>query len=78
MSCMFVFGIGNIAAGAPLVIMLRDVFGYEYLAGILITTTIPIILMAMSVAPWARFFDRTHIVQFRVYHACLGPQSGLS
>jgi hypothetical protein len=69
MACMFVFGTGNIAMTAPLVIMLRDVFGYEYLAGILITTCIPIVIMPAVIPLWARLLDRTHILRFRAVHA---------
>lgn len=65
---MFVFGIGNIAVTAPVVIMLKDVFGYGYLAGILITTCIPLGLMRLTIPMWAHFFDRSHVLAYRVWH----------
>jgi hypothetical protein len=69
MIAMFVFGLGNLSVAAPLVIMLRDVFGYGYLEGILIMATIPIAMMPVSIPFWSRILDRRHIVQFRVIHS---------
>jgi hypothetical protein len=69
MTAMFIFGIGNLSIAAPLVIMLRDVFGYGYLAGILIMATIPIIMMPVSIPFWSRILDRRHIIRFRVIHS---------
>ncbi|MBT8484095.1 MAG: MFS transporter [Phycisphaerales bacterium] len=69
MACMFIFGIGNLMVTAPLVIMLRDRFGYGYVAGILITSTIPIVMMPLVIPLWSRFLDRSHIVSFRVRHS---------
>lgn len=69
MIAMFVFGIGNLMVSAPLVIMLRDVFGYGYLGGILIMSTIPLILMPVSIPVWSRMLDRMHIIRFRVIHS---------
>lgn len=69
MIAMFVFGIGNLMVTAPLVIMLRDVFGFGYLGGIIITVTIPVALMPFSIPLWARFLDGSHIVRFRTVHS---------
>ncbi len=66
---MFVFGIGNIAVTAPVVLMLKDLFGYGYLAGIVITTCIPIGVMRLAIPLWARLFDGIHVLQYRVWHA---------
>jgi MFS family permease len=69
--CMMMLGFGNQMVNAPLVVMLRDTFGYGYLAGILITSTIPILLMPLSIPMWSRMLDRTHIVVFRSLHSWL-------
>jgi hypothetical protein len=68
MIAMFVFGIGNLMVTAPMVIMLRDVFGFGYLGGILVMATIPIILMPLSIPIWSRLLDGVHVVRFRVFH----------
>jgi hypothetical protein len=71
LTCMMMLGFGNQMVNAPLVIMLRDTFGYGYLAGILITSTIPILLMPVSIPLWSQMLDRTHIVIFRSLHSWL-------
>ena len=68
MGAMFVFGLGNIMIMAPLVILLSDEFGYGYRNGILITTVIPILVMAMTIPVWSRMLDRMHIIRFRTIH----------
>lgn len=69
MASMFVFGAGNLMLTAPLVITLRERFGLEYLGGILITHTIPYLVMPLAIPLWARLLDRTHIVRFRSIHS---------
>jgi MFS family permease len=68
MICMFLLGIGNLSVMAPLVIMLRDIFEYEYLMGMLITAAIPFLMLALFVPFWAKLFDRMHIIRFRAIH----------
>jgi MFS family permease len=66
---MMILGFGNHMANAPLVIMLRDVFDYGYLASILIAASIPIIMMPLSIPIWAPMLDRMHIADFRAVHS---------
>jgi hypothetical protein len=66
---MMILGFGNQMANAPLVIMLRDIFDYGYFAGILITASIPIIMMPLSIPIWAPMLDRMHIADFRAVHS---------
>jgi len=68
MIAMFIFGIGNLSITAPLVIIVHDQFGYSYLRGILITATIPILVMPLCIPLWSRLFDRMHIIRFRSIH----------
>lgn len=68
MGAMFVFGIGNLSMKAPLVIILKDRFGFGYLEGILIMQTIPYAMIPIAVPFWSRLFDRMHIVEFRSIH----------
>jgi len=69
MRIMFIFGIGNLATTPIIVILLRDLFGYGYFAGIMATSVIPIGLMPLVVPFWSRMLDRMHVVHFRCVHA---------
>lgn len=69
MSAQFMLGMGNMMAGAPLVLVLREQFGLGYLAGILIASSIPMGLMPFFIPMWARLLDHTHIVRFRTIHS---------
>lgn len=69
MGTMFVFGIGNLSVGSLVIIVLRDVFGYGYLKGILVAAIIPTTIMMPAIPFWSRLLDRMHILQFRSIHA---------
>jgi len=69
MTCMYVFGFGNLMVVAPLVIMLRDRFALRESISVLIASTIPFLLMPVSIPVWSRLLDRMHIIQFRAIHA---------
>ena len=68
MSSMFLFGLGNIMVGAPLLIILNDKFNVTYLLGISLTTVIPTALMATSAPLWSKIFDSMDVIQFRRIH----------
>jgi len=65
---MFVFGFGNLMYMAPLAIVLSDQFHVSYGEGIMITTTIPLVVMPIAIPLWAKLLDRTHIIHFRAIH----------
>ena len=69
MTCMFVFGAGNLMVGAPLIIMLKDRFQFSESTSVAIMTTIPLLLMPLSIPLWSRLLDRVHILQFRAIHS---------
>jgi hypothetical protein len=69
MAAQFLLGMGNMMAGAPLVLVLREQFGLGYLAGILIASSIPMGLMPIFIPIWAKLLDHTHIVRFRTIHS---------
>lgn len=62
---MFVLGLGNMLMGPTLAIVLRDQFQLGYLRSILITSSIMALVMPLSIPMWARYLDRSHVVQFR-------------
>ena len=69
MSCMFVFGTGNLMVIAPLIIMLKDRFGLDPFASVLIASAIPTMLLPVSIPIWSRLLDRVHVIRFRAIHS---------
>lgn len=69
MTCMFVFGSGNLMVAAPLVIMLKDRFALDPLVSVLIAASIPTLLMPASIPVWSRLLDRVHVIRFRAVHS---------
>ena len=68
---MFLLGFGNIMIGPALVISLASWAKLDRSAAatsIAITTTIPYLLMPITVPLWARMLDRSHVVHFRAIH----------
>lgn len=69
MTYMFIFGLGNLMLTAPLAIVLHEKFKVGYALGILITTTIPAVLVPVLIPIWSRLLVRRHVVEFRSIHA---------
>jgi hypothetical protein len=69
MSSMFLLGAGNLMLAAPLVITLKERFAVEYLAGIMIVTAIPMLVMPWFIPLWARLLAKVHVVRFRAIHS---------
>lgn len=65
MQAMFVFGAGNLMVTAPLIILLNEQFGLERLQQVLITTSLPLLLLAAAIPFWARLLDGEHIIRYR-------------
>lgn len=65
MQAMFMFGSGNLMVTAPLIILLNDQFGLSRTAQVLITASLPLLLLAIFVPWWARLLDDRHIVLYR-------------
>ena len=69
MTCMFVFGTGNLMVTAPLVIMLKDRFDLDPFVSVLIVATVSTLLMPVSIPIWSRLLDRVHVIEFRAIHS---------
>jgi hypothetical protein len=67
--CMFVFGSGNLMVAATLVIIMAEQLGLGVFQQILITASIPIVVIPLSVSFWGRRLDRMHIIHFRAWHS---------
>jgi MFS family permease len=69
MLTMFAFGAGNLMVIALLVILLNDQFGFAKLSQMLITTSLPLIGVAVFTPIWARRLDAAHILDYRARQA---------
>lgn len=74
---MFVLGFSNLMIAPMLAISLAERFGVGYLAGILITSSIPALTMFLTIPLWARVLARAHVVRFRAYHSWIFVLSGV-
>jgi hypothetical protein len=69
MLTMFAFGSGNLMVIALLVILLNDQFGFAKFEQMLITTSLPLIGVALFTPIWARRLDAAHILDYRARQA---------
>ena len=69
MLTMFAFGSGNLMVIALLVIILNEQFGFARFEQVLITTTLPLISLAIFTPIWARRLDAAHILDYRARQA---------
>jgi MFS family permease len=68
---MFILGLGDLMVEPLLPIIAKEHFGMHYLAGIVVTTSLPRALVPLSIPLWARFLDRVHVAHFRAVHSWL-------
>lgn len=68
MAGMMVFGSGNLMVVPMLVILVADYFRLGRMEQVLITTSVPVLVLCFSVAFWAARLDRRHIVSYRAMH----------
>ncbi len=69
MMTMFVFGSGNLMVVALLVILLTEQFGFGRFSQVMITTTLPLLTLAVFTPIWARRIDAVHILDYRARQA---------
>ncbi|HET9692740.1 MAG TPA: MFS transporter [Steroidobacteraceae bacterium] len=65
---MSVFGAGLLSLTPLMVVCLNDVLGLPTFAQVVVTTSLPVIVMPLAVQPWARYLDRHRVVAFRALH----------
>ena len=65
MMAMMVFGCGNLMMLAPLIIVLNEHFSVSQFQQVVITASLPLLMVAISVSVWARLLDRRHILEYR-------------
>jgi len=69
MITMFAFGSGNLMVVALLVILLTEQFGFSRFNQVMITTTLPLLTLAVFTPIWARRLDAVHILDYRARQA---------
>ncbi|MDX1625146.1 MAG: MFS transporter [Wenzhouxiangellaceae bacterium] len=69
MATMFLFGSGNLMVIALLVVILTEQLGVARFSQVLITTTIPLLAVAVLTPIWAKRLDRVHILDYRAKHS---------
>ena len=69
MGCMFLLGMGNLMVAPLLAIVVVDRFDMGYGPAMLVTNTIPFLVMPLAVPLWSSLLSRMHVVRFRVIHA---------
>jgi hypothetical protein len=65
---LFILGSGNMMVDAPLVLALKSRLDTDYLVGIAVVSSIPIIAIPLAIGFWSKLLDRVHVVHFRAIH----------
>jgi MFS family permease len=65
MSLMMLFGSGNLMMKAPLIVVLAEQLGYTPFQQMMITGSIPLLVMPLCVPLWSRMLDARHVVHYR-------------
>jgi MFS family permease len=65
MSLMMVFGSGNLMLKAPLILILAEQLEYSQFQQMMVTGSIPLLIMPFCVPLWARMLDSRHVVHYR-------------
>ena len=66
---MMIFGSGNLMVVAMLVVLMNDQLGLDRLTQVLITSSLPILVLCLTVRSWAKVLDRRHIISYRAVHS---------
>lgn len=69
MTGMMVFGSGNLMLLPMLVIMLNERLAVSQFHQVMITSSLPLLVLYWSVPYWARLLDRQHIFGYRAVHS---------
>lgn len=69
MAGMMVFGSGNLMIIALLVVVINEYFDISRLSQVLITSSLPLLMLFVSIGAWAKLLDRRHIFSYRAIHS---------
>lgn len=65
MSLMFLLGGGNLMMMAPLIVILNEHMQLSQLQQMLVTSSIPFLVMPLALPAWGRMLDTRHIIHYR-------------
>lgn len=69
MAGMMVFGSGNLMIIAMLVVLMNDFFTLSRLSQVMISSSLPLLVLCLSITLWAKLLDRHHIFTYRAIHS---------
>jgi len=69
MNAQMVMGVANLAAQAPVVVVVHELFGLPYTTSLVATTIAPKTATVLAIPLWSRLLRRFHIVEFRAIHS---------
>lgn len=69
MAGMMLFGSGNLMVIAMLVVIFNEQFAMARTQQVLLTSSVPLLMIALTIPLWARFLDRRHIIDYRALHS---------
>lgn len=69
MLAMMLFGSGNLMLMAPLIVVINEHFDFPRLQQVMITSSIPLVMVAISITFWAKLLDSRHILAYRARHS---------
>lgn len=65
MRLMFSFGGGNLTMTPILILIMSERYALPQLQQMLITSSIPLLLMTLTIPLWSRMLDRGHVIHYR-------------
>jgi hypothetical protein len=71
MLCVFLAGFGNLMLVAPLIVFMTDHLQVTPIDQVLIVSSIPTLLVPVSIGRWAALMDRAHTIRFQVVHSVI-------
>jgi MFS family permease len=71
MTWMMVFGSGNLMVTAVLILVLTNNLGVPSFTQVLVTTSVPMLLIPLTTPIWGRILARHHVVKFRTLNSRL-------
>jgi MFS family permease len=69
MMAMMVFGSGNLMLLPVLVILINEHLHLSQMQQVIVTSSLPLLVLCFSIALWARMLDQRHIFSYRAVHS---------
>ena len=69
MTCMMILGTGNLMFTAPCILIMSRQLGMDSLSQVLITSSLPTLIVPVSARLWSRVLTREHVIGFRRHNS---------